>query len=146
MITNLSDADREMAEIFRQAWEIGAGYKCDWPNLKVEDHLADETWARWNLDYLGGGQVSLVGAAGQRKFSKKGLIYINVFTPLGGGLASARDASQIALFAYEGQRTPSDVWFRDVRIASEGHGQGSGRNKSWWTTLVVADFIYEHLR
>jgi hypothetical protein len=146
MITNMSEADSEMAELFRQAWEVTAGYKCDWPNIKVADHLAGETWARWNLDYFDGRQVSLVGPDRQRKFSKEGLIFINVFTPLGAGLNNARDASQIALFAYEGKRTPSDVWFRDVRIASEGHGQGSGRNKSWWTTLVVARFTYEHLR
>lgn len=146
MITNLSDADKEMAELFRKAWVEDAGYACDWPNVKVSDHAEDETWARWTLDYVLGGQVSLVGQAGKRKFGKDGLIYINVFTPLGNGLASARDAAQIALFAYEGQRTPSDVWFRDVRIESEGHGQGTGRSKSWWTTLVVARFTFEHLR
>lgn len=145
MITNLSDADREMAELFRQAWEVTAGYVCDWPNTKTQEHDETDTWARWALDYVDGRQASLAGT-GQRKFSKMGLIYVNVFTPLGGGLASARDAAQIAIFAYEGQRTPSDVWFRNVRIESEGHGQGTGRNKSWWTTLVVAEFTYDHLR
>jgi hypothetical protein len=145
MIVNLSQADKEMAELFRVPWEVTAGYKCDWPNAKSREHQEDETWARWTLDYVVGGQVTL-GSKTNRKFNKGGLIYINVFTPLGAGLASARDASQIALFAYEGQRTPSDVWFRRVRIESEGHGHGSGKNKSWWTTLVVAEFTYEHLR
>lgn len=145
MITNLSDADKEMAELFRQAWEVTAQYDCDWPNQKAGTHEPEDIWARWNIDYGLGNQVTF-GKKTQRKFSKGGLIYINVFTPLGGGLAQARDASQIAIFAYEGQRTPSDVWFRDVRIESEGHGHGSGRNKSWWTTLVVARFTYEHLR
>lgn len=145
MITNLSDADEEMAELFRQAWEVEAGYKCDWPNHKSADHQEDETWARWALDYVAGDQTSF-GKTGQRKFEKVGLIYIDVFTPLGMGLKNARDAAQVALFAYEGKRTPSDVWFRNVRIDSEGHGRGGGREKSWWTTTVVAEFIYEHLR
>lgn len=145
MITNLSDADREMADLFRQAWEVTAGKSCDWPNMKTDDHSEGDTWARWTLDYVAGRQATMA-PTNQRKFNKQGLIYITVYTPLGGGLAQARDASQIALFAYEGQRTPSDVWFRNVRIESEGHGQGTGRNKSWWTTLVVAEFIYEHLR
>jgi len=145
MITSMSQADKEMAELFRVAWEETAGYLCDWPNSKARDHQESETWARWTLDYATGDQVTL-GGKNKRKFNKSGLIYVNVFTPLGAGLASARDASQIALFAYEGQRTPSDVWFRRVRIESEGHGHGSGKNKSWWTTLVVAEFTYEHLR
>lgn len=145
MITNLSDADKEMAELFRQAWEVTAGYKTDWPNAKTEDHAENEVWARWALDYVGGRQATMA-AAGSRKFQKQGLIYITVYSPLGEGLENARDAAQVALFAYEGKRTPSDVWFRNVRIESEGHGQGTGKNKSWWTTLVVAEFIYEHLR
>lgn len=145
MIVNLSDADREMAELFRVAWEVTAGYDCEWPNHKALDPGEDDTWARWNLDYAGGRQ-STFAKNGQRKFEKTGLVYVNVFTPLGAGLADARDASQIAIFAYEGKRTPSDVWFRNVRIESEGHGRGGGRNKSWWTTLVVAEFTYEHLR
>ncbi|SRR6266511_3723214 len=145
MITSLAQADDEMAQLFRIPWEVTASYVCEWPNHKEASHEEDEIWARWNLDYVAGNQVTM-GGANRRKFTKMGLIYINVYSPLGGGLAQARDASQIALFAYEGQRTPNDVWFRNVRIESEGHGRGSGKNKSWWTTLVVAEFIYEHLR
>lgn len=145
MIVKLSDADKEMAELFRQAWEVGKGWKCDWPNMKSQEHQENETWARWALDYLDGSQRTM-NQRGSRRFEKVGLIYITVFSPLGSGLANARDAAQVALFAYEGQRTPSDVWFRRVRIESEGHGHGSGKNKSWWTTLVVAEFIYDHLR
>ena len=145
MITNLSQADVEMAELFRIPWEVVANRVCEWPNHKEQEHQEDAIWARWTLDYAAGRQATF-GATGQRKFSKSGLIYINVYTPLGGGLIQARDAAQIAIFAYEGQRTPSDVWFRNVRIDSEGHGRGSGGNKSWWTTVVIAEFIYEHLR
>lgn len=145
MITSMSQADKEMAALFRQAWEVTAGYKCDWPNIKTEEHLESETWARWALDYFGGRQVTMAKKT-ERKFNRQGLIFVTVFTPLGGGLASARSASEIAINTYEGERTPGDVWFRNVRIESEGHGQGSGRNKSWWTTEVIAEFIYEQLR
>jgi hypothetical protein len=145
MITSMAQADKEMADLFRQSWEVGAGFKCDWPNHKTEEHAEDETWARWALDYFGGRQVTMAKKT-QRKFNRQGLIFVTVFTPLGGGLASARSAAEIAINTYEGERTPGDVWFRNVRIESEGHGQGSGRNKSWWTTEVVAEFIYEQLR
>lgn len=145
MITSMTQADKEMAELFRVAWVVGKGWDCEWPNQKEQDHSASDTWARWNLDYVGGNQTTLAGA-GKRKFAKQGLIYINVYTPLGKGLASARGPSEVAIAAYEGKRTPNDVWFRNVRIESEGHGHGGGREKSWWTTLVVAEFTYEHLR
>lgn len=145
MITSMSQADKEMAELFRQSWEVTAGYKCDWPNTKAPDHEEDEVWARWALDYVGGRQLTMA-KIGQRKFDRAGLIYVTVYSPLGGGLASARDASEIAINTYEGKRTPGDVWFRNVRIDSEGHGRGGGGNKSWWTTVVVAEFTYEQLR
>lgn len=145
MITSMSKADAEMAELFRQAWVVGKGYECEWANSKESEHAGDSTWARWSLDYLGGGQETFA-KKGSRKFSKNGLIYISVFSPLGAGLGDARDASEVAISAYEGQRTPSDVWFRNVRIESEGHGHGGGKNKSWWTTLVVVEFTYDYLR
>jgi hypothetical protein len=145
MIETMAQADEEMGELFRQAWEVEKGYICDWPNAKAATHAADEPWARWNLDYVGGRQLTFA-KPGARKFTKQGLIYINVFSPLGVGLGDAREASEVAIKAYEGKRTPGDVWFRNVRIESEGHGHGGGRNKSWWTTLVVAEFTYDHLR
>jgi len=145
MITKMSEADAEMAELFRQVWEVESDFVCDWPNAKNVEHGEEEIWARWNLDYLSGRQATF-NRTGSRKFEKRGLIYISVFSPLGAGLESARDASEVAIRAYEGKRTPSDVWFRNVRIESEGHGHGGGRNKSWWTTLVVAEFVYDHLR
>lgn len=145
MISTMKQADKEMAELFRVPWEVTAGYKCDWPNKKSSEHASDETWARWALDYVTGFQASMGGQL-KRKFTKTGLIYITVFTPLGAGLSKARDAAEIAVAAYEGKRTPGDVWFRNVRIESEGHGEGSGGNKSWWTTQIVAEFTYDHLR
>lgn len=141
----MDDADAEMAELFRQAWEVTSGYKTDWPNLKTPEHAEEETWARWALDYVGGRQVTMGGTLG-RKFTKMGLVYVTVMTPLGTGLQTARAAHQIAVSAYEGKRTPGDVWFRNVRIDSEGHGQGTGSNKSWWVALVCAEFTYEYLR
>ena len=145
MITSMAQADEEMAELFRQAWEVTAGKVCDWPNAKGADHDEADTWARWTLDYVGGGQKTMA-KTGSRKFTRMGLVYMFVFTPLGVGLEVVRDASEIAINAYKGKRTPNNVWFRNVRIDSEGHGQGSGKNKSWWTTCVVAEFVYEQLR
>lgn len=145
MIATMDQADEEMAELFRLAWEIGKGYKTDWPNQKTVDHLGSDTWARWSLDYVGGRQRTFA-KKGSRKFEKVGLIYMLIHTPLGKGLASARVASEVAIAAYEGERTPGGVTFRNVRIESEGHGRGSGGNKSWWETLVAAEFTYEHLR
>lgn len=145
MIKDMAEADKEMAELFRQKWVVQNQYPCDWPNHKSGEYEEDETWARWSLDYAAGGQSSLSGV-GKRKFYKSGLIYVFVFTPLGTGLAKAREDAQIAIDSYEGKRTPGDVWFRNVRIDSEGHGKGGGGNKSWWTTTVVAEFTYDYLR
>lgn len=145
MITDMAQADKEMAELFRQEWVVTKGYSCDWPNHKAGDYSEDEIWARWSLDYVGGRQSSM-GGVSNRKFQKTGLIYMFVFVPLGTGLTAVREASQVAIDAYEGKRTPGDVWFRNVRIDSEGHGKGGGGNKSWWMTTVLAEFTYDYLR
>lgn len=145
MIKDIAEADEQMAELFRQEWVVKKGYACDWPNMRAGNYDEEQTWARWAVDYVDGRQVTLAAPKG-RKFSKSGLIYVVVFSPLGYGLKKAREDAQVAIDAYEGKRTPGDVWFRNVRIESEGHGRGGGGNKSWWTTTVVAEFTYEYLR
>ena len=140
MITDHYIAADEMVDLFRVA--VGAAWPIEWPNLAFEKPDASATWARWSVIHATGGQSSLAGAHGRSRFSKGGSIQIEVFTPLGVGVKVAYDAAQIAINAYEGKRTPSDVWFRNVRIDDEG--QGRGGDAAWWCSVVIADYTYDN--
>lgn len=145
MIVNLADADAEMADLFNEVWVNTTGYPCVWPNSKSVDVSKEPIWAHWSLNYTGGNQLTF-GPKGRRKFDKIGAVVIVVFTPFGNGLKESRDIAQLAVSAYEGQRTPSGVTFRNVRIETEGQGQAEQGSVGWWATAVVAPFRYEYLR
>ena len=145
MIANAAQADREMAGLFRDAWEVGAGYVCQWPNAAAVDINSLDTWAHWSQQYTTGRQGSF-GPVGRRKFIKEGAVIIVCFTPLAKGSTVGRTIAQVALGAYEGRRTSGGVTFRNVRIESEGQGQADGTDRAWWATAVVAEFNYEYLR
>ena len=145
MIVDAAQADREMAGLFRDVWEVGAGYACQWPNAAALPINSLAVWAHWSQQYTGGGQRSF-GPVGRRKFAKDGAVIIVCFTPLAKGSTLGRQIAQIALGAYEGKKTSGGVTFRNVRIESEGQGQSDGTDRAWWATAVVAEFNYEYLR
>jgi hypothetical protein len=144
-VANHYEAADEMADKFRLAVEaLPEPWPVEWPNLaSFTKPGTGATWARWTLIHADGGQNTLAGVQGRKRFGKSGAVMVEVFTPLGGGLKVAYDAAQVALNAYEGKRTPSDVWFRNVRITNEG--QGRGGESAWWSTTVVADFTYDNI-
>lgn len=142
MITDHYQAADEILELFNAPW--GAlGHVIEVPNMRFDPPAETAIWARWTLIHADGGQNTLAGAEGRSRFGKSGAVMIEVFTPLGGGLKVAYDAAQVAVNAYEGKRTASDVWFRNVRIVDDGRGRGG--DKAWWSTVVVADFTYDNI-
>lgn len=144
MIDDHWQAADEVADLFRvvaaaqvPAWPVA------WPNMDFDKPGPAVTWARWTLNHVAGQQRTLAGTDGLSRYDKTGFVAIEIFTPLGKGVKLAYSAAQVALSAYEGKRTPSDVWFRNARIADDGEGQGG--DKGWWSTLVLVDFTYDNL-
>ena len=68
---------------------------------------------------------------------------VQIFVPLslGEGLLLDSKLAIIARDAYEGQRTVSDIWFRNVRINEVGSS-----SDAWFQTNVLAEFFYEELK
>lgn len=145
MITDHFQAADEIAELFRVAAAAQSpAWLVAWPNMDFQKPAPSvAVWARWTLTHTDGQQRTLAGPDGLSRHSKSGIVSVELFTPLGKGVKAAYDAAQIVLGAYEGKRTPSDVWFRNARIADDGEGQGG--DKGWWSTLVIVDFTYDNL-
>lgn len=140
MIDSAAVAADEIADLFRLAW---SPRPVAWPNVAFDKPALSATWARWGLEFADGGQRTLAGAGARPRFGKSGIVTIEILTPLGAGLKVAYEAADVAVKAYEGKRTPGDVWFRNVRIAEEGEGASS--STGWWSTVVVAEFTYDNL-
>jgi len=67
---------------------------------------------------------------------------VQVFVPLGQGLAKARQLAMIAKNAFEGTATPSGVWFKRCHIREFGPDPSD----DWDMTSVMCQFTWDEQR
>lgn len=146
---SIATAMREMQALFSAVWAPRDGALIDWPNSKFTIP-GDKSlvWARWRVQHELFGQNSLANVNGQRKFGREGTLYIQLFFPLNAGVIDAYNFAEDVVKAYEGKRTASDVWFRNVRINEalrDSIAEGSEPTDLWMQFLVIADFLYDQI-
>lgn len=88
------------------------------------------------------GAQSTFGRVGARRFTRRGLVTVQTFTPLSDrlGLSLAEKLATIARDAYEGVGTASGLWFRNVRTVE------IGSDKGLFQFNTVAEFEYDELK
>jgi hypothetical protein len=92
-------------------------------------------WARILVKHTQGGNASI----SSKRFMRSGVIFVEIYTPVGGGFTQADDLAKIAMDVFQGKSTPGGVWFRNVRLVetdAEGH---------WSQVNVIADFTYDEV-
>src|SRR5574343_622052 len=97
--------------------------------------VADSPWARISMNHNTGQQTTL-GGVGSRRFTQRGLILLQVFSPVG-GFSIGENLAIIGKDAFQGKSTTSGVWFRNVRV------QEIGFDGTWNQIMVVAEFEYD---
>ena len=96
------------------------------------------TWARVSVRHIFGEQSSLSDDAGVRRYTKRGIVTVQLFTPTG-GLVSADSISDTIENAFRGVSTPNGVWFRNPR------SNEIGVDGPWFQTNIIAEFEYDQV-
>lgn len=133
---NVSQARDEMYGVFLKVWD--KTYPVVWGTLPGTPPASETPWARVTIKHSGGGQSSLAGETGTRRFKRIGIIRISVFVPAGGDQVIGYELAQKVANAYEDAKL--DVWFRNIRIKEQGV---SG---AFEQIDVLADFLYDEVR
>jgi len=140
-----TEAEDEILGIFKEAWDTTgfvAKYN-DIPEKEVPDTEdgVDSPWARATVLFAPtGGQASLAGEQGARRWNQNGTVIVQVFAPVGDGKQKLREMAQLVVNAYREVRG-TQVWIRNPRmrdVQSEG-GAFSQMN-------VLADFQFDDVR
>ena len=135
MPATFQQANTEILTVFKTAWDT-TGWVAIYENVAGE--IPDsEPWARVAVRHVTGQQATLTDRTGLTRYDREGTIAVQIFVPTGEGLTRSYQLSKIVADAYEGQATPSNVWFRDVRINE------IGPDGSWFQTNVLIDFMYD---
>lgn len=139
----------EILGLFNAKWESdtpaingGSAIRVEWQGVDSQSPpAADEAYARIVVRHTNSNQ-STFGVSGARRFTRFGLVTVQVFAPIsqGGGLTFAENAAIIARDAFEGVGTDSGIWFRNVRI------QEIGLSGAWYQMNVVIEFSYDEIR
>jgi len=133
----ISTAVAEMVDKFRVVWEPRP---CHYPGYDFELPSSETAWARITIQHFDGSQGSLANVVGKRRWMRGGNITVQVFAPLKSSEVSAYDLAEIVCGAYEGKRTPSGAWFRNVRI-----NEVNPSNDNWKQLNVIIDFEYDQI-
>ncbi len=148
-LPNFTTARDEILGLFKAAWDAGTPpinggevVEVRWPGVDAGDPPpADKAWARIMVRH-GTSRQSTFGPTGGRRFTRPGLITVQVFAPNSGGngLSFAEKLGIIARDAFEGRGTASGIWFRNARI------QEIGPDGAWYQMNVLVEFEYDEMR
>ena len=145
-IATIAEARNEILLHFTTAWDAGTP---PIPLLlyddKHKDLPADAPYARITIRHnvftqrtLGG---KIASGGGGSRFTRFGIVTVQIFTLSDDGLTSADVLVDLALDAFEGESTGSDrIEFRNAR-ANE-----IGQDGPWFQTNVIAEFEYDRVK
>lgn len=138
MTTTFENAVNEILDVFHTAW---TPRPAAYPNVSFTPPAgSSDPWARVSLAHVTGNQATLSNPTGQKRWRRNGILTVQVFTPLGEGLSEGYSLAKVVADAYEGTATPSQVWFRNVRINEVGP------DGEWFQTNVLVDFTYDEIK
>jgi hypothetical protein len=144
MTVTRTEARDEILAQFKTVWDAGpesTGVLVRYPDAPNDPPSTQVSWARVTVQHNPtGGQATLSGAQGKRRYRRFGLVTVQIFTIFGQGLVLADRLSETAQVAFEGVSTPGGVIFRSVNAVE------IGRSKEWFQTNVVAQFEYDEVK
>jgi hypothetical protein len=135
----------EMFSALNAVWAPRAVVWEDVPPDAVTLAAIDDTntnvtsWARASVKHNAGFQATL-GAPGDRRFDREGILLVEIYAPAGDGLTLARSLHTLVEQAFEGVSSPNGVWFRNV------HTEEIGPSGPWTHANVIIEFQYDEVR
>lgn len=140
-ISSITEARNLITAHFQTAWDAQTPPV---PLLIYDDRHTDlpdnAPYARITVRHNVMDQRTL-GATGNRRFRRFGVVTVQIFAISNQGLALADVFAKVALDAFEGKNTASDqVEFRNARINE------IGEDGPWFQINVVSDFDYDEIK
>lgn len=132
----VNEARQAIFAQFNTAW--AGATPIAWDNLDYKPNGSE--FVRLTVKHNLGSQESL-GGIGGRVYRKLGLIFVQIFTPLGIAADRSDELAQLAINALRDSTTGS-LWFRNHRV----NDIGRNGEDSYYQLNVVIDFIYDEIK
>jgi len=136
-MTTINQAREAIYQQFATAWAATGKAYC-FANERFTPPVGDG-WARATVIHATGDQDSL-GGIGSRKFVRRGIVIVQVFTPLDEGHTSSDTLVTAARAALEGLTLTPPVWLYSTDVQEVGPSDG------WFQVNLTTDFAYEETK
>lgn len=138
---NMTEARDLISKLFMDNWNDAAPVY--WQGV-AENQPPNVTtaWARHQIKH-GESRQATFGEKSARRFTRTGIITIQVFTPIstqGGGLGEAEELAELARDSYEGINTNTSLSFYGARTVDVG------ANNGWYQINVIISFTYDEVK
>lgn len=130
------EADKAIQGAFVAAW--GSTTPVAFDNKAFDADGLNVPWVRLNVQFTTG-SISALGIVGDRRFRNEGFVFVQVFTPVGGGKSANTLLATIARNVFRGVQLAGGLWFRNeglVHVGPEG---------KWYQQNVSAEFIFDEV-
>ena len=134
----MTPAEARNAIVSRYLTEFNGQFPIAIDNREFEAPETPEKWTRIAVRFSSGNQSSL-GQDGNRKFEKRGLVFIQVFTPSGEGTDNNDSLAKLILDLMDGERL-DNLWLFNGRINTIGN------DGAYFQQNIILDFTFEEIR
>lgn len=128
-------ATDEVSAKFLAHW--GAETAIAWDNLDFDPSTVDE-YVRFSVQHADGDRADIAGDDADALYRRSGFVFIQVFTPKGGGTDRSNELGEKGLSFLERYR--GQLWMRSQALRPVGN---DGR---WFQVNLSAEFLYDSLR
>jgi hypothetical protein len=143
MPTTVQNARDEIYALIQAAWVAsGTSAFLVFDDMKGLTPDNQNPWARASVRHTSGGEISISGGVGKRRYNRTGTLYVNLFAQPGDGLRALDPLVKIVLDAYEGKTTPSGVWFTKAQVRELGLLPSPG----YYQLNVLVNFSYDEIK
>jgi hypothetical protein len=129
-------ADKAIQQAFATAW--GTTTPIAYDNKAFDAESLNTSFVRLSVQFASG-SISSMGQIGDRLFRNSGLVFVQVFTPVGGGKSANTVLATAARNVFRGVHLAGGLWFRREGIAHVGP------DGKWYQQNVSAEFIFDEV-
>lgn len=138
---NMTEVRDLISQLFLENWKNAAPVYWQGVAEKKTPNVTT-AWARHIIKH-GSSQQTTFGEKSARRFTRTGIISIQIFTPIttkGGGLGKAEELAELARDSYEGINTNTSLSFYGAQTVDVGPNNG------WYQINVIINFTYDEVK
>ncbi len=139
MTLTLAQARDEIFTMLKAGWDA-TGNTMSYPNLPFEIPIDETPWGRTMLSLTPFSKQTLSSINGVKRYTRYGILTVQLFTVSGTGLSSADNYAKIIQDTFEGKSSPNGVWFKNAR------SNDIGPDGVWYQTNILIDFEFDEIK